>query len=702
MCGFAGWIDYPCRFPLQPGALAAVGRLLAHRGPDGSCSVCLRGTTPDAPGLQTPAIGLVHCMLGIQDPGPSARQPAGLISPPPGILPEQVPRLCRPDQLDRARWLIVYNGEIYNTPQIRSALATRGFQPTSGCDTELFLAAVALLGTGFLRHIEGMFAAVLIDRSDPLRPVALLLRDRFGQKPLCWSMDHGLLLFASEPAALHLLRSAAGLPSGVDPSTARQCMFLRAPLSPRCGLTGAQSLPPGSYLRVDGLTQPVCRRWFRLPIPRPPPPTTARPQAAPRAGDLLPRVVAAVRRSLAADVPIGLLLSGGVDSACLATAACLAGHRLPAYTLSFPDNPSADESAPAAQTARHLALEHHIVPFRQADAPAALADLLGHLNTPLADSSLLALRCVCRHASAHAGIRVLLGGDGGDELLGSYRRLDFHRAGPLRRLAAWLTASLPRRAMPSRWQRLVDLSRRARRAAATADPFEQHVRLASPAATHALWLLSPIPPQQTWADLAADLRQAAPHRPHAVPLATPQDRVAFAAWLDAVCLLPADMLAKADAGGMAFGVELRSPLLDLDIVHALWPTRRSGLHPGLTGKQPLLQAFSAHLPDHLHARPKRGFEIPLAHWLRTCLRDLLLQTLTPARLRHVGLCDPAALRQLFNEHCSGHADHAELLFAVLIVHAWADRIDQLAEGLSPARADGQSLPEQSPRAAADR
>lgn len=621
MCGIAGL------FLRRPGAedallarAAAMGAALAHRGPDGA------GTWADGEA----GVALAHRRLAIIDLSPGGAQPMA--------------SSC-------GRYVVSYNGELYNYRALRAELAACGRTVPGASDTAVLLAAVAQWGVASaLPRLDAMFAFALWDRAER---VLWLARDHAGIKPLAWTvLADGSVLFGSE---LRALEAAGGWSPEIDAESVAAYLRHGYIPAPRTVFRGVRKLPPGGLVRIGMAGAPEERRWFDvLALARETVP--ARLTAAEAAAAVDAALAESVRAQLVADVPVGAFLSGGVDSssvvAAMARAAPGAAH---AFTIGF-DDPAYDESKDAARIAAALDVRHTVLHATEADALALVDELPRVYDEPFADSSQLPTLLLARLTRGH--VTVALSGDGGDELFGGYRRhvlaarlwprlarVPF----PLRRAAAGALAAVPPGWWDAALRRLPGTPRR---------PGETLHKLASVLASRDL--------DAAYARLTTTDGVVSPHGE------APGEPLARFRALDAAGYLHDDVLTKVDRASMSVALEVRIPMLSPAMIRLAF-----SLPPGLLvradgGKAVLRDALARHLPRPLFEREKTGFSFPVGAWLRGPLRDWAEDRLASRRLRESGLVDGACAARLWQEHRAGHRDHAAALWAVLMLAAWLE------------------------------
>jgi asparagine synthase (glutamine-hydrolysing) len=683
MCGFAGVVSFDERFRVTGEQLARMSAAIAHRGPDGEGIWFNRD--PDDPTPVTPdnpLVGLAFRRLAILDPDPRAMQP-----------------MTSPD----GRYTMVFNGEIYNFRELREELSGRrdgeterrgesdeetkrrrdeagSFSPqspipnpqwTTSGDSEVLLRAYATWGPACLHKLNGMFAIAIWDA---VEKTLFLARDRMGQKPLYVSPTKQMmgLAIASEIGAAQQLRWFARGPFNRSPA-----QFLTN------GWTLQHELPPGAWrkyaIHPDGVAycvdatqvffdaargselrgtgvSPVIQHGRDAHATKSES-TPATPESIRAALEL------AVRRQLVSDVPLGVFLSGGIDSSVVAL--CSRKHGpVQTFSIAFED-PRYDESPYAREVAKHLGTEHHefrVTPNVIEDLPK----LIRVFGEPFADSSMIPTHMLARETRKH--VKVALSGDGGDELFGGYDRYEAMRLGA--RWAKWVPKFVARGA--SSWSRghpKSKLTRAARFVASLAlpesDRYESYLRIFDDALIDEL-LLEPQKDQRRAGGLALHRRSVANVYEG---LRKTRGPVEAALATDRVTYLPNDLLTKVDRCSMLHGLEVRSPFMDHELVQLAASLTEDQLLGG--GKKRMLrEAFAHELPASVFNRPKMGFAVPIGEWFRTSLRSYLrdhLFAVDSFAKRHFRM---NVVERIVDEHETERRDHSQRLFALLVLEVW--------------------------------
>ena len=631
ICGVAGRVDRD--------ALDCMTATLVHRGPDdGGVYVDDRG-----------AVGLGNRRLAILDLSPNGHMP--MTSAQTGAT-------------------ITYNGEVYNYRALRRELAACGHTFVSGTDTEVILHGYEEWGRDVLPRLNGIFALAIWD---PEAAELTVARDRFGVKPLYYTEDGGAFTFASEIKAL----LAAGYrPEALDPAALHRFLaYLWVP-APRTMFPGVKKLEPATCLvwKSGNLTNETfwCPRF-----------TPERPVSAPAlAGELRERLFATVHRQLRSDVPLGVFLSGGLDStALLALASCVSAGPPRCYTIAFRAEDStleqsADDAKYAALAADAYGAELERIEVAP-DVVELLARVVWHLDEPIADPAAIATLLISE--AARPTSTVLLSGQGADEVFAGYRVHQMHRwAEALSVLPPFVSAN----AVP--WA--LDLARphaggipglregfalavdRYVRKLAAGVPLEPSTRYAFYRAYYSdkelLGLYSPelrheLAAERAWSEHEEYMRDA--------PAADFLDKMLYTDWKT---FLPELNLAYCDKLSMAASVETRVPYLDNEVVDFMCTVPTSLKLHGLTSKYLLREAMRGLVPDAILHRRKAGFGAPIRTWLRRDLRGMVDDFLSPERIRRRGYFDAAVVRRMIEDDRQGLADNTYRIWALLTLEVW--------------------------------
>ena len=632
MCGIAGLLGFtPTSSAEALSATAtAMAATLAHRGPDDD------GVWVDAEA----GVGLAFRRLAIIDLSPAGHQP--LVSS------------C-------GACVLVYNGEIYNAPDLRRELEARGRSFRGHCDAEVLVEACAEWGVeGALERLNGMFAFALWHRRDRTLTLA---RDRMGIKPLYWGRMGDTYLFGSE---LKALRAHPAWRAEVDRGAlAAYIRHLYVP-SPHCIYRGIHKLAPGHTVTLAAGREPkIAAYWdLRAVAKDTPRETMDDAEATLRLEAALGR---AVRCRMVADVPLGAFLSGGIDSS-LIVALMQDAHDKPVRTYSVGFEEAEFDEAPFAKAvAAHLGTDHTELYVSARDALDLVPGLPDCYDEPFADSSAMPTMLVSR--LARKSVTVALSGDGGDEIFGGYKR--YYRADVLRRRLGLAPAALRRgaaaalRAWPSGSRYGAYRRGRAADHLAVEDEVALYRSLVCYVNDPAALVLRADEPRGVLWDgtVARDI----------------PDFMERCGFFDSVTSLPDQMLAKVDRASMAAGLEVRVPLLDHHVVELAWRLPPSVKYAGPHENKRLLRAILYnYVPRPLVDRRKRGFGVPIAAWLRGPLRDWAEAQLEPRRLFEEGFFDAVTVRAIWAEHLSGAGDWQRVLWRLLMFQAWYER-----EGAAP-------------------
>ena len=619
----------------------------------GICGIAAgRGGVPDPDSLAAMSATLVH--RGPDDDGQVVAPPVGLAARRLSII--DLAGGHQPISNEDGRVHVVQNGEIYNHELLHRELAARGHEFRTRCDTEAIVHLYEEHGDGFAERLRGMFAVAIWDgRGNRL----VLARDRFGIKPLFyWEMPDGGLAFASELKALMAL---PGFPREIDMRGLESLLAFNSIPRPLTIFEGVRKLSPGHLLSWSPAGDGVEVRPYARPAPEPVE-RLRRERAGELSDELRERLRDSVRAHLIADVPVGVLLSGGVDSATLAAlAAQESGERVRTFSIGFRER-SFDELERARLVARRYNTDHHEL-IVEPDVAELLTRLAEVFDEPLADSSAVPTYLVSELASQH--VKVAMSGEGGDELFGGYYTYVADTIAPWAgRPAAALRPLIDR--LPSSSAR-VSFDYKAKRFArgGALPPLERH---------HA-WkeIFSP--------ELRAELL-AAPAAPGFDPLDVYRERYAATAGaqplarlqdVDRDIYLVDDLLVKTDRASMAHSLEVRVPFLDTAVTDLALAVPSSRHLLGWQRKRLLRRAVAPLLPKRILYGRKRGFSIPAAAWLRGELEPFARDVLSPDAIRRQGLFRPEAVERLLTEHASGQADHSRQIWCLMTLGLWLER-----------------------------
>ena len=617
MCGIAGFLEQGGLDREADECIARMTRALAHRGPD------REGVWTDA----LAGIALGHRRLSVVDLSPAGDQP----------------------MLSRTgRYVIVFNGEIYNFPKLRNELENAGEPGFRGhSDTEVMLACFERYGVpGSLPRFIGMFAFAVWDRQERN---LYLARDPLGEKPLYYGWSGDSFLFGSE---LKALRAHPWFRAEVDRRGLAMLLkdgYISAPhsiyrevfkLTPGCLLT----------LRSDSRDTEVRPYWsFRTLLERVQPFQGSEREAMLQLDRLLAE---AVRMRTVADVPLGAFLSGGIDSSLVVGLMQAQSSRpVKTFTIGFHEA-GYDEAAAAREVAQHLGTDHTECYVTSREALEVIPNLPALYDEPLADSSQIPTYLVAAMARKH--VTVSLSGDGGDELFGGYSR--YARMLRIRPVLRLLPGAV-RGALNFAAGRVPDEGWRG---------LQKFAALAKEKDLLGQYLVF----VRHWHGSTSMVRDAPPFPPLDRDYARRQAPLHQFMAADTVSYLPGDILAKVDRATMGVGLESRIPLLDPGVIEFAWALPSQMKLRGKQTKWILRQVLDRYVPRKLVERPKSGFGIPVAEWLRGPLRPWAEELLDARRLRREGFFDPAPVRVRWREHLAADYDHSQVLWSVLIFQAW--------------------------------
>lgn len=627
MCGITGVAFTDGRRPTDAGLLQRMCDVMRHRGPD------------DEGFFRGPGAGLGMRRLSIIDLA-GGHQP---ISNEDGTVH------------------VVLNGEIYNYQALRPGLEAQGHRFRTHSDTEVIVHLYEEQGDACVEALRGMFAFALWDAK---RQRLLIARDRLGKKPLHYAVLADRLLFASE---MKSILADAAVPREIDPFALDQFLTFEYVPGERTMFRAIRRLLPGHRLIWEQGRWRVEAYW-QLPATSEPGRTVADWCEA-----LRDELREAVRLRLISDVPLGVLLSGGIDSATLvALMRQVTTGSINTFSIGFEDQ-SYNELPYARLVAECFGTVHQEFTVR-ADAAALISRLVRHFDEPFGDVSAIPTFLVCEMARKH--VTVVLGGDGGDELFGGYdaylaqrAATRYERVPDVLRLL-WepaircLRPTAQKKGLVNRVKRFIEAFDHPAaighaRWMAFLSPAEK-ARLYTPTLQAQLGTTTGYEPMVAWAQRFAHL-----------------DPMARAMAMDLVSYLPDDILVKVDRMSMATSLEVRAPLLDHKVVELVARIPASLKIRGWQTKWILREAMRGLVPDAVLTRPKQGFSIPVKNWLREELKPMLCETLSPARLRRHGLVEPAVVDRWVQEHVAGRVNHAHRLWCLMMLELWhAEYIEQ--------------------------
>lgn len=628
MCGIYGYVT--SGETVDAGILQAMGDCLKHRGPDDSGEVVRN--------VGRFSVGLGHKRLSIIDLSIGGRQP---------IANE-----------DETIW-ITFNGEIYNFKELRDELKKNGHRFKSRTDTEVIVHLYEELGTACLNRLNGMFAFALWDER---KKTLFLARDRMGKKPLHYCLRKNQLIFASEIKAL--LRHPAVDRRLSFKSLDKYLSYEYIP-APESIFSSVKKLEPGHYLLYRN-DEAVSAQYWDIPLEDYPIADSTEAQYTEELRELLDQ---AVRRRLVADVPVGLFVSGGLDSGLVAALASRARGQLECFSVGF-DERSFDESRYAVEVAQSLGLKHHLRTFHDHDMLRMVEKLPEIIDEPLADPSIVPLYLLAEFASQNT--KVVLSGDGGDEIFAGYQTFQAHK------LVTYYDV-LPRftkaalHAMVSR----LPVSHGYLSPDFKLKQFLKGVGVSSEVRFF-LWrgaftnsdkvnLLHPdlraeLHGHNTYDDIYRYVKESG--------LTKELERILY---LSMKLYLQDNNLVTVDRASMANGLEVRSPLLDKEVVEFVCRLPMEYKLNGFKTKYLLKKAAEGLLPRRIIYRQKKGFGIPLAKWLTGQLKGFMLDYLGQERIERQGIFNYPYVKQLIDEQLARKKDNREPLWTLLIFQAWYEK-----------------------------
>ena len=624
MCGIAGWLELSADHRTDPQAvLHSMCDKIEHRG-------------PDSEGIWTDArIALGMRRLSIIDLH-TGEQPVFSCD---GSV------------------VVMMNGELYNYREVRRDLESRGHKFVTNTDTEILPHLYEEYGAALVDHLNGMFAFALWDTA---KRRLILARDRFGEKPLYYGVFDGKLVWASEPKAMLAHPSVS---PQLDLNALRHYVSFDYVPAPMSIYKGISKLPAAHVLIVEN-GEISTRRYWELHW------SDAGTEGVRGPEELRELLSDAVRMRLVSDVPLGILLSGGIDSSTIAALAVQhANETVKTFSIGFEED-SFDESKYARQVSRHLGTEHYEDKLSAEKAGDLITEIAAWLDEPLSDGSLIPTFLLARFVRQH--VTVALGGDGGDELFAGYPMYYAHtlaakynaipslvRSGLIEPIVNALPVSTNNMSFDYKAKRFV-------RAASRDDIERHHGWFGSFAVEQHEELFTKDVLAQTDADIYRGVREL-------VDASDAKNVIERAQYADINYYLAEDILTKVDRAAMAVSLETRAPFLDPRVGQFAASIPVESKLKGKSGKVILKEAMAGMLPHEILHRPKKGFGIPIAEWLKGRLNSLMHAMLASERLRAQGLFNADFVGKLIKDHESGRASHHKELWTLLVFQLWSDR-----------------------------
>lgn len=617
MCGICGQFNFGTGVPAQRQDIARMANSIVHRGPD------------DEGYYLSGPVGLGFRRLSIIDLS-GGHQPMA--------------------DSDETVW-VIFNGEIYNFQELRRELQSFGHVFRTNADTEVIIHGYKQWGDDVLNRLNGMFGLAIWDTR---KKRLVLARDPFGIKLIYYKIDGGRLFFGSE---IRPIRAAVPDDTDVDPVSLSLFLRYRYTPSPRTSFKGIKKLAPGEKLVAESGTCKVSRYYnFR--------PTPFSPEKSPNEAreELLDIYKRAIKRQLISDVPVGLLLSGGIDSGMLLALMNLCGDSWPTYTVGYGSSFADDELADAAETASILHSKHTSVNISQSIFKDALPEIVKSLEEPIAASSIVPMYFVCRRA--RQDVKVALVGQGPDELFGGYKRhlgvryssIWSNMPGWIRTPIASTVAALPRNETLKRGVYSLATPERLRR-------YQQVLSIVPGTQIDGLFRPGVLEANagdtilQSWSDLE--------------PLMDGTDELGGLQFLEVRSTLPDELLMYADKLSMAHSLELRVPFLDKEIVE--YVERLPAKFKVRNGSRKWLhrQVCKSFLPGEILKRPKRGFAVNVVDgWFRDAIDSSVAENLLDESSEIYNFLQPIAVRDLLDQHRAGREDNHKVLFSIVLLEAW--------------------------------
>ncbi len=623
MCGITGIIAFTekgrASLPFVDVALATLGK----RGPDHQAI------------YQNEKVALGHARLSILDTSAASHQPFSDVS---------------------KRYTLIFNGEIYNFQSIRKRLIDKGHQFETSGDTEVLLKGFIEWDLAILEQLNGFFAFAIYDQFTQRLVIA---RDRIGIKPLLVYQDADRLIFGSEMKAM----LAYQLPKKLDHASIQHYFQLTYIPSPWSIFEHIQKIPPGTYWDISSTGAIQKKRYYQ--IPRPTAPTTLSYNAAQE--QLRKLLEKSVQRRMIADVPLGIFLSGGIDSSVITAIASQQTTHLNTFSIGFKNEPHFDETEYAELVARKFQTQHTVLSLNSDDFSNVLFEILDYVDEPFADTAIIPLYILCQHTRQQ--VTVALSGDGGDELLAGYNK---HGAA-YRAMQGGLVNSIVKHGkelwplLPqSRASKFSNIFRQVNR-------FSQGLQLAP---KERYWQWAAIQNEVAIRDLLVQPGFSAAYfeRKDALLEAFADHREHFEdiLYTDMQLVLVGDMLFKTDIASMANSLEVRTPFLDHELVNFAFQLPTHYKIDAQHKKKILQDAYRSILPPELYQRPKKGFDVPMLKWIRHQLKDQILHDwLSEDFIRQQGIFNWSGVQKLLQQVFSKNpGDSAAIIWMFIVFQYW--------------------------------
>ena len=563
--------------------------------------------------------------------------------------------------------IVMMNGELYNYREVREELETRGHKFVTKSDTEILPHLYQEYGDTLVDHLNGMYAFSLWDTR---KKKLIIARDRFGEKPLYYGVFDGKLIYASEPKAILVHPSVN---TEIDLNALRHYVSFDYVPAPMSIYKGIHKLPAAHILIVEN-GEVRTRRYWDVSWQKPDREeglngTSPAKSLSRKAEELKDLLSDAVRMRLVSDVPLGILLSGGIDSSTIAAFATQhATEKVKTFSIGFEED-SFDESKYARQVAKHLDTEHYEEILSAEKAGDLISEIGTWLDEPMSDGSLIPTFLLAQFVRKH--VTVALGGDGGDELFAGYPMYYAHkvaakylaipsfiRSGMIEPVINALPVSTKNMSLDYKAKRFV-------RASKYDDVTRHHSWFGSFSLDQHESLFSKDVLDQTNADVYRGVRDL-------VSASDAKNVIEQMQYADINYYLAEDILTKVDRAAMAVSLETRAPFLDPRVGQFAASIPVEYKLKGKSGKHILKEAMKDLLPHDILHRPKKGFGIPIAEWLKGRLNPLMHDMLSPERLKSQGLFNPEYVQRLITEHETGKASHHKELWTLLVFELWCD------------------------------